>query len=54
MSEVFLKKLFLKTLCILRKAYIRESNLSKDAPATLLKSLSAMVDSWEFSKSDKK
>ena len=38
---MFLKKLFLKTY---KKKSIRESDLSKDAPATLLKSLSVMVD----------
>ena len=38
---MFLKKLFLKAY---KKKSIRESDLSKDAPATLLKSLSVMVD----------
>ena len=38
---MFLKKLFLKAY---KKKSIRESDLSKDAPATLLKSLSVIVD----------
>ena len=41
---MLLKNLSLKTLCIIRKKSIRESDLSKGAPATLLKSLSVMVD----------
>ena len=46
MSEVFLKKIISENF--LRKALIRESDLSKDAPATLLKSLSVMVDFLEI------
>ena len=38
--EMFLKKLLLNSLCVLRKACITERNLSKVTLAMLLKSLS--------------